>query len=110
MKKSMLGAVAMLVAAGWGGAALANNFALTIENHTKSVVEAFYASPVGEDDWEEDMFENKVLAPGKSITVRFSDDRQVCKYDIRFEFQGDRLEPLEDTQNLCDLGTYTITE
>lgn len=37
-------------------------------------------------------------------------NRSVCKYDMRFEFQGNALEDLKDTQDLCELGEYTITE
>lgn len=92
------------------GIAAANTFALTITNRTNSVVNAFYASPVNANEWENDLFEEKALPPGSSLTVRFSDSRNVCTYDMRFEFQGDDLEPLEDTQNLCDLGEYEITE
>lgn len=93
-----------------GGVAAANTFALTIKNRTNSVVNAFYASPVNANEWENDLFEEKALPPGSSLTVRFSDSRDVCVYDMRFEFQGDDLEPLEDRQNLCELGEYEIFE
>lgn len=94
----------------WSIPVFASTFALTITNKTSSVVDAFYASPTGEDDWEEDLFGKDSLAPGASITVRFADNRDVCKYDMMFEFQGGQLEDLTDTQNLCTLGEYEITE
>ncbi|WP_372004287.1 hypothetical protein P7L74_22095 [Tistrella mobilis] len=108
--KTVLRIAALIALTAWSGTAAANTFSLTIVNKTGSVLEAFYTSPVGEDDWEEDMLGDEVIAPGKQKTIRFKDDRNVCKYDMRFEFGGGDLEPLEDTQNLCDLGTYTITE
>lgn len=90
--------------------AFANTFALTIVNSTNSVVNAFYASPRSADEWENDLFGEDALPPGHSVIVRFSDDRDVCVYDMRFEFQGNDLEPLQDTQNLCEVTEYEITE
>lgn len=94
----------------FAGTASANTFALTITNGTRSTVETFYASPTGVSDWEEDLFGPGVLAPGDSITVRFSDARGVCDYDMLFEFSGDALEDLVDTQNLCEVVQYTLHE
>ena len=50
------------------------------------------------------------LAPGGSVTITIKDGRRACKYDMRFEFQGDDLDDLEDTQDLCQMSDYTITE
>lgn len=107
--KSVLSLAAALIAAGTT-IADANTFALTIINNTSSTVERFYASPVGVSDWEEDLFGRNALPPGGEITVRFSDGRDVCAYDLLFEFRGDALEDLTDTQNLCEVGIYEIYE
>lgn len=92
------------------GAALAGDVVFTLKNGTKSVVNNFHASPVGVDSWEDDIFGRDALAPGESMKITIADGRRVCNYDMRFEFQGDDLETLEDQQNLCELGEYTITE
>ena len=88
----------------------AKTFSLTIQNNTKSILEAFYASPTGEDDWENDLLEDNAVRAGGSYTVRFKDDRDVCRYDLRFEFRGSKYEPLEDTQNLCQIKEYELTD
>ncbi|MQB09416.1 MULTISPECIES: hypothetical protein [Agrobacterium] len=98
---------AMTVAA---SAAQAEDLVFTLKNGTGSVLNAFYTSPVGVNDWEDDVFGKKALGPGEEMEITIADGRSVCKYDMRFEFQGDALEDLEDTQNLCELGEYTITE
>lgn len=90
--------------------ASANTFALTVTNKTNSVVDAFYASPKGVKAWEEDLLNDKVLGAGESITIRFSDSRDVCEYDLLVEFYEDDLEDMTDTQNLCEIGEYEIYE
>ena len=92
------------------GAAQAEDLVFTLKNGTGSVLNAFYTSPVGVGEWEDDVFGKNALGPGETIEITIADGRKVCKYDMRFEFQGDALEDLEDTQNLCELGEYTITE
>lgn len=90
--------------------AQADDLVFTLKNGTNSVLNAFYTSPVGEDNWEEDVFGQNALAPGGSVTITIKDGRRACKYDMRFEFQGDALDDLEDTQDLCQMSDYTITE
>ena len=50
------------------------------------------------------------LAPGESVQITMRDGRRACNYDMRFEFQGDDLEDMEDTQDLCNMSEYEITE
>lgn len=108
--KTRLISIALLASLTFASSIQARTFSLTIENGTKTVIEAFYASPTGEDDWEEDLFGDRALAPGARHTVRFEDNRNVCRYDLRFEFRGSEYEPLEDTQNLCEVVEYEVTE
>ncbi|AXS42761.1 hypothetical protein D1F64_20445 [Breoghania sp. L-A4] len=92
-------------------AAHAEDLVFTITNGTNSVLTEFYTSPKGTKDWEEDVFGNEVLEPGESIEITIADGREVCVYDMRFEFaEGSDLETTEDTQDLCALGSYTIHE
>ncbi|RSC31183.1 hypothetical protein EGT36_21110 [Agrobacterium sp. FDAARGOS_525] len=90
--------------------AKAEDLAFTLKNGTNSVLNNFYASPVGIDKWEDDIFGRQALAPGESMEITIADGRSVCEYDMRFEFQGDDLDTTTDTQNLCELGEYTIHE
>lgn len=91
-------------------AAMAEDLVFTLKNETNSVINAFYTSPVGEENWEDDVLAQEVLAPGEIAEVTIKDGRRACDYDMRFEFQGEELETLEDTQNLCELGEYSVTE
>lgn len=108
MKSTLIAATMM--ALGFASAASAQSIEFTIINKTKSVVNAFYTSPVGVKSWEDDVFGEQALGPGESITITVNDGRKVCKYDLLFEFQGDELEDLEDTQDICEMSEYTITQ
>lgn len=91
--------------------AAAEDLTFTLKNGTKSVLTRFYTSPVGVNDWEDDVFGQDVLEPGQSIDITIADGRNVCKYDMRFEFSEDSdLDTTEDTQDLCEMGSYTIHE
>jgi hypothetical protein len=93
------------------GPAHADDLVFMLTNKTDGVVERFYTSPVGVDEWEEDVFGKNVLEPGDSVRITIADGRRVCKYDLRFEFTEDSgYEDMEDTQDLCEMGSYTIHE
>ena len=87
----------------------AEDLVFTLKNNTKGTLERFYTSPVGVGTWEEDVFGADVIEPGESMEITIGDGRSVCKYDMRFEFtEESNIEDLEDTQDLCAMGSYTI--
>jgi hypothetical protein len=89
----------------------AEDLVFTLTNSTNSTLERFYTSPTGVDQWEDDVFGQDVLSPGDSIEITIADGRSVCEYDMRFEFSEDSdLDTTEDTQNLCEMGSYQIHE
>ncbi len=111
MKKSTYITACATVLAMLAGPAAAEDLVFTLKNGTKSTLARFHTSPVGVDKWEEDVFGDQVLAPGETIEITIADGREVCEYDMRFEFTEDSdLDTTTDTQNLCELGTYTIHE
>lgn len=92
-------------------AAQAEDLVFTLKNGTSSVLSEFYTSPTGVDNWEEDVFGKDVLNPGESVQVTISDGRTVCKYDMKFVFTEDSdLDTTTDSQDLCELGSYEISE
>lgn len=91
--------------------AQAEDLVFNLKNGTNSVLTRFYTSPVGVNQWEDDVFGEQVLEPGESIEITIADGRTVCRYDMRFEFEeGSNLDTTEDRQDLCKLGSYTIHE
>ena len=93
------------------GQASAEDLVFQLKNGTNSVLNRFHTLPVGVEKWEDDVFGDQVLNPGETIEITIADGRSVCEYDMRFEFTEDSdLDTTTDTQNLCELGTYTIRE
>jgi len=93
------------------GTADAEDLVFTLKNGTNSVMTRFHTSPVNVGEWEEDVLGRDVLEPGESVRVTIADGRDVCKYDMKFEFDEDSdLDTTTDMQDLCELGEYTITE
>lgn len=91
--------------------AQAEDLVFSLKNGTQSVLTRFYTSPVGVNNWEDDVFGQSVLNPGESIEITIADGRDVCKYDMKFEFEdGSDLDTTTDTQDLCEMGSYTIHE
>lgn len=104
----LAGAVAVVLASS-AAARAADDVVFTIINKTNGTLERFYTSPVGVKSWEEDVFGDDVLEPGESIKITISDGRRTCKYDLRFEFtEESKLNPLEDSQDICQMSTYTL--
>ncbi|PSJ62013.1 hypothetical protein [Pseudaminobacter soli (ex Li et al. 2025)] len=104
---------AVFAAAGFvsAGSASADDLVFTLKNGTNSVMTRFYTSPVSVNEWEEDVLGQDVLKPGETVRVTIADGRRTCKYDMKFEFTEDSdLDTTTDTQDLCELGEYTITE
>jgi hypothetical protein len=112
--KAKLSSVIAIAAAMFAASAAvshAEDLKFSLKNGTNSVLTRFYTSPTGVNDWEDDVFGEQVLDPGESIDITIADGRTVCKYDMRFEFEeGSNLDSTEDTQDLCETGSYTIHE
>src|SRR6218665_3611662 len=111
MSKFKLLAASAATLALLAGPALAEDLVFQLKNGTNSVLTRFHTSPVGVDKWEDDVFGDQVLNPGETIEITIADGRDVCDYDMRFEFTEDSdLDTTTDSQNLCELGEYTIHE
>ena len=89
--------------------AQAKDLKFELINASKSTIKAFYVSPTKSNDWEENILEGQTLAPNETMDITLS-DYNTCKFDMRFEFKGDRLGTFEDTQNICELSSYTVEE
>jgi hypothetical protein len=56
------------------GAVHAEDLKFTLKNGTKSILTNFYTSPVGVNEWEDDVFGKDVLSPGESIEITIATD------------------------------------
>ena len=86
---------------------LAEDLVFTLVNDSSHTITEMYVSPVGEDQWGENILYGAV-DPGVSGDVTIADGLDVCDYDLRFvSAEGGEA---EQTQNLCELATFTVSD
>lgn len=97
--------VVLAIGLGLATPALAEEVTFTLANQTGTELTEFYASPVGNDNWEENMLASGGLAAGASGQVTIS-KASGCDYDLRMVFaDGDVL---QDNADICTIGTYSV--
>ncbi|MES2913796.1 MAG: hypothetical protein V4753_01650 [Pseudomonadota bacterium] len=88
--------------------ALAQDLIFTLVNDSSLAITEMYVSPVGEDQWGENILTVDAVEPGVSGEVTIADGLDVCDYDLRF-VTSEGAEA-EQTQNLCEIATFTVTD
>lgn len=101
-------AIAPIMLAASVAPALADPLRFTLINASPYDVKGFYLSPVGINDWEEDVFGDGYLSAGSQVTISVDDGRDLCIYDMRF-LMPDDSEFVEKAINVCDLSEYTLS-
>jgi hypothetical protein len=107
MKRVLVGAVmaALLVAGVAVVRAAIQDF--TVTNKTGFTITALYVSETDNDDWEDDVLGEDVLANGKSTDISFHGySGKACKFDIRIDDEDSTQWIVEDI-NLCE--THKVT-
>ena len=91
------------------GSAAAEDLVFMLDNQSSGAVQEFYASPSNVNSWEEDILGVDILAAGEASRITIADGRSQCEYDLRFVFDdGTVLD--EPAINLCDTGSYTLSD
>ncbi|PLL14530.1 hypothetical protein C0V75_03625 [Tabrizicola sp. TH137] len=88
--------------------ALAEDLIFTLINDSSYTIIEMNVSPVGEEMWGENILTVDAVSPGMSGDITIADGLDVCDYDLRFVTE-DGIEAAQ-TQNLCDLNTFTISD
>lgn len=88
--------------------ALAEDLVFTLVNDSSHSITEMYVSPVGEDQWGENILTVDAVEPGVSGDVTIADGLDVCDYDLRF-VTSEGAEA-EKTQNLCEIATFTVSD
>jgi hypothetical protein len=87
---------------------LAEDLVFTLVNDSSLSITEMYVSPVGEDQWGENILMVDAVEPGVSGDVTIADGLEVCEYDLRF-VTAEGAEA-EQTQNLCEIATFTVSD
>jgi hypothetical protein len=97
-----------LMAALAAAPALAQDIDYQIINNSSLTLMEFYSSPVSNPNWGSDILGANVLAAGSSGSVTIAGGGAECAYDIRMVFDNGAV--LEDSVNVCDANSYTVTD
>ena len=87
--------------------AMAEDLVFTLINNSSVSITEMYVSKHSADTWEENILDGSVDA-GTQSEITIADGESTCDYDMRFVVDNDAT--VEVTQNLCELGTYTLTD
>lgn len=85
-------------------------------NETNRPMERFFASPSQIDDWEEDIFGDKVLPPNKRVRITIDDGRKDCMYDFKATLgptpdgSVGRGDMVQTKINICTLDNWGFRE
>jgi hypothetical protein len=104
MRIAFAAALATLVAS----PVLAEDLVFTLVNDSSHSITEMYVSPVDQDQWGENILTVDAVDPGVSGDVSIADGLEVCDYDLRF-VTAEGAEA-EQTQNLCEIATFTVND
>ena len=78
---------------------------LRIQNNSGSTIYRFFASPVNNSNWENDILGNNTLGSGQYLDITFRNVSE-CNYDIMIEWENGAQ--YTDVINICQIGQYNV--
>jgi hypothetical protein len=87
---------------------LAEDLVFTLVNDSSYSIVEMNVSPVGEDNWGENILMVDAVEPGVSGDVTIADGMEICDYDLRF-VTAEGAEATKE-QNLCEIATFTVND
>ena len=109
MKNLLTGGLAALVLVAAPMTVQAEDLAFMLTNNSSYAVKAFFTSPADVENWEHDVFGDKMLPAGSQVNVTIGDGREQCVYDMKFVLEDDS-EFVEPGIDLCALDEYTLDD
>ena len=110
MKTELLGAFAALAFVAGVAPAAAQTIEFTLINESSQALHYFYTTPSNENSWGDDLLgDTGTLEAGYNGTVTIGDGSDQCLYDFKFVMDSG-AELIEPGIDICELGSYTITD
>ena len=98
-------AVALILTA---APALAEDLLFDLINDSSANLRELYVSASETDTWGDDILGMDLLNAGEAGTVTIADGMETCAYDMRFVM--DSGVTIEDSADLCETNSFTITD
>ena len=86
--------------------ACAEDLVFTLINNSSVNLVEMYVSPHSADTWGENILTVDALNAGEQGDITIADGEATCDYDMRFVM--DNGATVDGSQNLCELGTFTL--
>lgn len=86
--------------------AFAEDLQFTLINNSSHDITEVYLSPHEKDSWGENILSVDKVDAGTQGTITITDGESVCDYDMRFVTADGAT--VEDTQDMCKLGSFTL--
>src|SRR5690606_38622680 len=110
MKTELRGAFAALALVAGIAPAAAQTVEFQLINESSQALHYFYTTPSNENSWGEDLLgDTGTLESGYNGTVTIGDGSDQCVYDFKFVMDSG-AELIEPGIDICQLGSYTITD
>lgn len=87
---------------------LAEDLVFTLVNDSSHTIVEMYVAPANEESWGENILMVDGVESGVSGDVTIADGLDVCDYDLRFVTEEGA--EATQTQNLCELSVFTVTD
>ena len=78
---------------------------LRIQNNSGSTIYRFFASPVNNPSYEQDILGNNTLGNGQYLDITFRNVSE-CNYDILIEWENGAQ--YSDVVNICQIAQYNV--
>ena len=88
--------------------AFAEDLVFTLINNSSVTITEFYLTKHSANDWGDNLLADSTVDAGTQAEVSIADGETTCDYDMRFVADTGAIH--EVNQNVCDLGTYTLTD
>lgn len=110
MNKFVRGGLAALALLAGIAPAMAQTVEFTVINSSSVDLHYFYTTPSNENSWGEDLLgDTGILEAGYQATATIGDGSDQCLYDFKFVMENG-AELIEPEIDICELGSYTITD
>ena len=110
MSFNLKGGLAVLSLLAFVAPAAAQTVEFTLINNSSQALHYFYTNPSNMDAWGEDLLgEDGTLEAGEQGVVTIGDGSDQCVYDFKFVMDSG-AELIEPGIDICQLGSYTITD
>ena len=82
---------------------------MRIDNNASQSIWRVFASNTDDTDWGDDRLGDRVIIPGRSMTLDLDDGSGSCRADLKVVFRNGQ-ELVQYNVNICDISSWQIDD